>query len=129
MKIFNLVFILLFVVSAALQYNDPDPYIWIPLYLYAALLCYLAFRKRYRPLLYYTGLAVYFFYALVLLFSANGVLDWWNAHDAESLVQSMQAEKPWVESAREFFGLVIMILVLVINMLWLRNTARSLEVR
>jgi hypothetical protein len=38
-------------------------------------------------------------------------------HHAESIVQSMQASKPWIEETREFFGLVIVIAVLVINML------------
>ena len=42
MKIFNITFCILFVISAALQYNDPDPWLWIPLYLYGALLCWLA---------------------------------------------------------------------------------------
>ena len=52
MKIFNFFFVIVFIVFAALQYNDPDPYIWVPLYLYAALLCWLATKKKFnKPVL------------------------------------------------------------------------------
>ncbi|WP_395805537.1 transmembrane 220 family protein [Daejeonella sp.] len=44
MKIFNLVFCLLFIVSAGLQYNDPDPYLWITIYLIGALISFKAFQ-------------------------------------------------------------------------------------
>ncbi len=47
MKLFNLLFCLLFIISAGLQYNDPDPYVWIPIYGYGAVLCWLAFRGKY----------------------------------------------------------------------------------
>lgn len=36
MALANRVFVVFFVVAAALQFNDPDPYIWIPVYLGAA---------------------------------------------------------------------------------------------
>jgi Transmembrane family 220, helix len=49
MKIFNILFCILFIISAALQYNDPDPYVWMPIYLYGAALCWLAFRGKYYP--------------------------------------------------------------------------------
>ena len=57
MKVFNVVFIIVFIVSAALQYNDPDPYVWMPLYLYGAFLCYQALKKKYHPVLYVIGLS------------------------------------------------------------------------
>jgi hypothetical protein len=75
-------------VFAALQYNDPDPYLWMPIY---------------------------------LLVDKTGVLNWAGEHHSENIVQSMKAEKPWIEETREFFGLVIVMAVLVINMLWLRK--------
>jgi hypothetical protein len=33
----------------------------------------------------------------------------------------MKATKPWIEETREFFGLLLLILALVMNMIWLRN--------
>jgi hypothetical protein len=115
MKVFNLIFGLLFVFSAALQFNDPDPYLWIPIYMYGALLCWLAFRKKYYPKAYLIGIFIYLAYAIYLFFAKDGVLDWINEHNAEDIASTMKAEKPWIEETREFFGLVILIVVLAIN--------------
>lgn len=121
MKVFNIIFIILFVLFAALQYNDPDPYIWMPIYLYAAYLCYEAVKGRYRPVWYILGLVVYIAYAVYLFFDKTGVLDWAQEHDAENIAQSMHADKPWIEETREFGGLLIVVLVLVANIIWLRR--------
>ena len=115
MKIFNLLFCLLFIFSAALQYNDPDPYIWMPIYLYGAVLCWLAFRNKFYPKAYLIGIIIYAVYAAGLFFWKNGVLDWINKHNAEDIAATMKAEKPWIEETREFFGLIILIVVLMIN--------------
>jgi len=119
MKVFNIIFLIVFIISAGLQYNDPDPYIWMPLYLYGAFLCYEATRKRYKPTLYIIGLIVYISYAIFLFFDNDGVISWANKHHAESIVQSMKATKPWIEETREFGGLLLLILALVCNMIWL----------
>jgi hypothetical protein len=121
MKAVNSFFVALFLISAALQYNDPDPYIWIPLYLYGAFLCWQATRKKYRQLLYVIGLGAYSLYAAYLFFDSTGVLSWYYEHDAENIAQSMKATKPWIEETREFFGLLLLLLALVMNMIWLRN--------
>ncbi|MCW3109506.1 MAG: hypothetical protein JWQ09_4012, partial [Segetibacter sp.] len=114
MKVFNVLFIIIFVTFATLQYNDPDPYIWIPIYLYAAFLCFLAFNRKYYPVLYIVGLTVYFLYAGYLFFDKTGVLNWAEEHDAENLVQTMKATKPWIEETREFGGLFIVMVVLIV---------------
>ena len=124
MKVFNVFFIIVFVFSAALQYNDPDPYIWVPIYLYAALLCYWAIKKKYNPTLYFIGLAVYIPYAIYLFISKTGVLNWITEHHGENIAETMKATKPWIEETREFFGLMIVVVVLVINMIWLKRNAR-----
>ena len=117
MKVFNIVFAVLFVVSAVLQYNDPDPYLWIPLYLYGAWLCFKAFRNQFDIKLYWIGLAVYLSYAVFLFFDKTGVLSWAFEHDAENIAQSMKAAKPWIEETREFFGLLILVGALLTNMI------------
>ena len=119
MRLFNIIFIVLFILAAALQYNDPDPYIWMPLYLYGAWLCYLAVKKRYSRLLYIIGFVVYGAYAAYLFFDKTGVLNWAQEHHAENIAQTMKATKPWIEETREFGGLVILLLVLIFNMVWL----------
>ena len=121
MKVFNLIFCLLFIFSAALQYNDPDPYLWMPIYLYGALLCWLAFRSKYYPKAYLIGVFIYLAYAIYLFFAKDGVLDWINKHNAEDIAATMKAEKPWIEETREFFGLVILIVVLAIDYFYSRK--------
>lgn len=115
MRIFNLLFCILFVISAGLQYNDPDPYVWIPIYGYGAVLCWLAFRNKYYPRAYLAGIAVYLAYATWLFFTSDGVWDWITKHDAENIAQTMKAERPWIEDTREFFGLLILVFVLLID--------------
>ena len=115
MKIFNLIFCVLFILFAGLQYNDPDPYVWIPLYLYSAVLCWWAFRQKFYPKLYLTGIAIYAIYAAYLFFTKDGMLDWMREHQSENIAQEMKATKPWIEAAREVLGLLIMIIVLLIN--------------
>jgi hypothetical protein len=115
MKVFNLLFCLLFIFSAALQYNDPDPYLWVPIYLYGAVLCWLAFRNKYYPKAYLIGIFIYLAYAIYLFFARDGVLDWINKHNAEDIAATMKAEKPWIEETREFFGLIILVVVLAVD--------------
>jgi len=124
MKIFNLIFCLLFIVSAALQYNDPDPYVWIPIYMYGAILCWLAFRGQYYTLAYLLGMFIYGIYAGYKFFDENGVWDWITEHHAENIAKTMKAEQPWIEETREFFGLVILIVVLAINYFYSRKIGR-----
>ncbi|HEY8916463.1 MAG TPA: transmembrane 220 family protein [Chitinophaga sp.] len=115
MKIFNILFCLVFIVFAGLQYNDPDPYVWMPIYLYAAVLCALAARKQYYRGAYLAGVFVYLAYAVYLFFDKYGVMDWAVHHHAENIAETMKATKPWIEETREFFGLFILIIVLVID--------------
>jgi Transmembrane family 220, helix len=127
MKIFNFFFVFVFIVFAALQYNDPDPYIWMPLYLYAALLCWFAVKKKFYPKAYWLGFAVYGAYAVYKIFDQNGLEDWITKHHAQNLAATMKAETPWVEESREFFGLVIMIAVLAINYIYLTKYQRGIR--
>lgn len=115
MKIFNLIFSFLFIVSAALQYNDPDPYLWMPIYLFGAAACWLAFRNKFYPRVYLVGTILFLGYAAYLFITKDGVWDWMTQHNAENIAETMKAEKPWIEDTREFFGLAILIAVLMIN--------------
>jgi Transmembrane family 220, helix len=117
LRYLNLILAIVFVLFAALQYNDPDPYIWIPIYVYAAALCFLAFRGRLYKQALLTGILICLAYAVYLFLDKDGVLSWARDHEAESLVQTMKATKPWIEESREFGGLLIVILALGINYL------------
>ena len=124
LKLFNIFFCIVFILFAAVQYNDPDPYIWMPIYLYTAILCWLAFRNKYFPGAYLLGIAVYAAYAIYKFFDQNGVWDWMTKHHATNIAGTMKAEQPWIEETREFFGLVILIVVLLIDYLHAKRKAR-----
>jgi Transmembrane family 220, helix len=115
MKVFNIFFCITFIVFAALQYNDPDPYVWVPIYMYTAVLCWLAARGRCYTKAYLLGIIIYAAYAVYKIFDSNGLLDWIGKHHAENIAGTMKAEQPWIEESREFFGLLILIAVLAIN--------------
>jgi Transmembrane family 220, helix len=121
MKVFNIVFCVLFIVSALLQYNDPDPVIWVPIYIYAAYLCYAATKKRFNSTLYIVGGLVFVAYAIYLLVDDTGVISWAGEHGAENIAQSMHATKPWIEETREFFGLGIILFTMAANWTWLKK--------
>jgi hypothetical protein len=54
-------------------------------------------------------------YAVILFFSKDGVRDWIVKYRRPSIVETMQAEKPYIEKTREFFGLLIVAGALVID--------------
>lgn len=116
MKIFNYIFTFIFIVFAVLQYNDPDPYVWIPIYLYPAFLCFQEARnKKVLKELYQIGFIGFVPYAIYKMFDTNGIIDWIKFHNASSIASTMKAETPWVEESREFFGLAIILIVMAIN--------------
>jgi Transmembrane family 220, helix len=114
-KIFNGFMILFFLASAILQYNDPDPYIWMPIYLAGAWLSYQAIVNRYNSWWYLACTVIFAAYAGFLFFNTDGVLSWFREHDTDNLVQTMKAKKPWIEQTREFGGLAILLLTMLIN--------------
>jgi len=107
MKTVNYALAACFLLFAALQYNDPDPWLWIPIYLYAATASTLAAHDKAPTTLLLLGILFCLAYAGLLLFIPEGVIDWANRHQAENLVQTMKASKPWIENTREFGGLLI----------------------
>ena len=117
MKIFNLVAAILFVLFAALQYNDPDPYIWIPIYVVSAYVCFQTYKGKFDRFSHWIIVAFCLIYAVRLMIDPNGVIAWFKEHDAENLVQSMKATKPWIEQTREFGGLLIILLVTSVNII------------
>lgn len=117
MKVFNYIFCLLFIVFALLQINDPDPYLWIPIYGYASLISFLNARNKYDGFANYALVIFCVLYGIKLLWSNNGVISWYQQHDAENLVQSMKATKPWIENTREFGGLLIIMISVIANII------------
>jgi len=112
---FNQLFVFIFILFAVVQYNDPDPYLWVPIYLFPAVLCFLAAREKFYKNAYTGGFILFSLYAVYKLLDQNGVIDWMRFHDAANIAATMKAEQPWIEESREFFGLAIILIVLFIN--------------
>jgi hypothetical protein len=115
MKNFNIIFAFVFALFALVQFNDPDPYLWIPIYGYASIVCIANARKKYDSFTHFAALIFCLVFGLKLLFVRDGVVDWINKYNTENLVQTMKATKPWVENTREFGGLLIIFIVMSIN--------------
>ena len=89
---------------AAVQYNDPDPLLWITLYGAGAVLLVLAaagWRRRWAVLVV---LAAYAAVGATLL---PGFVDWLLHHPGSDLIAPMAADRPHIEESREFVGLLI----------------------
>ncbi|MDX1543705.1 MAG: transmembrane 220 family protein [Christiangramia sp.] len=113
--VLNILFCITFSAFAYVNLNDRDSWLWVPIYMVASVGCGLAAFGNYFPLIYLVAIVFYLVYAIILFFSKNGVLDWITKYKQESIVQSMQATKPYIEKTREFFGLIIISAALAIN--------------
>ena len=102
----------MFLLSAVLQYNDPDPLRWIALYAAAALACVIAGRTSSGWWLAALVGAVSLAWAVVL----SPVLP---EMRLDELARKMKAETPRIELSRELLGLVIvfawMVVVIVVS--------------
>lgn len=119
MKILNLFLCALFVVSAALQYNDPDPLLWMAIYLSVAAICgFAAFGKGNRwVILLVMAVCVYELSTLMPSFLQ------WIRDGMPSITGSMKAESPHIELVREFLGVTIVVVVLVFQYVRVRYRA------
>jgi len=113
--IFNIFFCIAFVGFAWVNLNDRDAWLWVSIYGIPAVLCGLAVFGKYFPGTCMVVAVLCFCYAISIFFSKDGVKDWIQKYKAPSLVQSMKADKPYIEKAREFFGLLIVVAVMLTN--------------
>lgn len=98
-KIVALVFTLLFLVSAALQYNDPDPYLWYVIYGVAALISLLFVFDR---------LPLWLALLVGLMFIVGGVYSWPAQFEGVTIGGG---EINNIEEGRESLGLFITSLI------------------
>jgi hypothetical protein len=115
MLIINIIFCIAFLGFAYVNLNDGDAWLWVPIYLFAALCCGAAAFGFYYPAAYLVAIVFYLVYAIILFFAKDGVKDWIIKYNAQNIAATMQATKPWIEKTREFFGLLIISGALLIN--------------
>jgi hypothetical protein len=113
MKVFNIVFAVLFSGFAALQYNDPDPLVWISIYMAMVTVCILAVRQQNYKIATIILAIVYIGYAAIL---SPAVVTWWQSDDRGLLFDDLaKMQFLYIEETREFLGLMICFGVLAIN--------------
>src|SRR5688572_24730116 len=99
-RLANGIMLLMFLFSAAVQVNDPDPLVWMAIYGAAAVVCLLEIRRRMPA---WAPVAV----ALVALVWAGSL--YYRAHDVPitSLFAEWEMQDLGIEEAREMYGLTI----------------------
>ncbi len=112
MKIFSLFFTIVFILFAVVQLNDPDPVIWVAIYLFSAYTAFCSFRNYYNPMLLMI-LVVAYAIGTIAWFPEGSVSEWINT---EEKAKSLEMKMPFIEEARESMGLAICFLVNLIYM-------------
>lgn len=105
-KVISTLLFVMFVYFASLQFNDPDPQIWVTIYGVAALLHILSVFNIYNK---YATLAVMIILGIYDLFYIPGVIEWLQQPDKGDVFGMMRVDRIWIEESREFLGLVIAI--------------------
>jgi hypothetical protein len=115
----NGIMLVMFLFSAAVQLNDPDPLIWIAIYGAAALVCGMEIRRR-TPV--WAPVAV----ALIALVWAASL--YFGARDVpiSSLFAEWEMRDVRVEEAREMYGLAIVAvwMIVIATVTWTRAKTR-----
>ena len=119
LRILNLVFLGLFILSAAVQYNDSDPIRWMAIYLSAAAACVLAmYRPVPRWLTAITALVALGWIAILLprVFGQVGLSEMFK----ETGMATME-----IEEGREAIGLLLVVLWMTALLIWPHRIRRS----
>jgi Transmembrane family 220, helix len=96
-KTIALIFGIVFLLFAAVQYNDPDPQVWIPIYLAAVMACGMA----------WAGLGQWWFFGLMAAIYAVAAWYQWPPHFEGFLLNQVGMKTLNIELAREAGGLLI----------------------
>ena len=111
MKYLHIPAALLFLLMAVIQLNDPDPLYWFSVYLASAGVAVVQFLGKESLAYFYLTLGMLL---AGLLMSFPGTLDYLSAGDFTSITGKMSGEKPYIESVREFIGLLIVVAYFVV---------------
>jgi hypothetical protein len=100
---FNTLFFFVFILCAAVQYNDPDPLLWMVIYISAAGMCAAEIVKRQPRWLPGLLVAVALIGIIGLLPNIVGKVSW------GEMVESITMKSQALEEAREIGGLTIVL--------------------
>ncbi|HMP29429.1 MAG TPA: transmembrane 220 family protein [Saprospiraceae bacterium] len=110
MKIFSICSLLLGLICALIQINDPDPFIWIFAYFQLVFLAILEIQGK-RHLWFATLVSIGY---LISFFMYVPDLFQWIIDDMPSVVETMKAENQYIELVREGGGLLLCLIISLI---------------
>lgn len=111
MKGVKIALIILYVVFAALQWNDPDPVLWIGIYGVTAIIILMNVFGWHSKIVIGVLIAIGALYSLTYF---GGVLDYFRANDLGAIGDEMHYDRPYIELTREFGGLWIALAGLIL---------------
>lgn len=115
MKFLPFVFALLFLASSAVQLNDPDGIYWFLGYLVLAIISVANGLGKVNPT---WNLIVLSVLGAGVLFYAPGFYEFLTNQDGIAFSQGMQNDYPYIEEAREFGGLLIASICMLLMWRW-----------
>lgn len=116
-KIIAIVFGLLFVLFAAFQYNDPDPEVWVPIYGFAAVACFMALA----------GVGQWWFYVIMAAIYVVAAYYQWPPAFEGFLFNELGMRSVNIEMAREAGGLGICAAVMLLLAWLMRRPLRPVR--
>jgi len=116
MRIVHITLAVLFLLFTIVQFNDPDPLLWIAIYGSMVALCVLAAFKKFYPYIMIVQGVLFLIYCVLLW---SGVSQWFASDEKEMLFDDIaKMQYPYIEESREFLGLAICLVVIALY-LWL----------
>lgn len=103
-KTINVLLFILFLIFAIVQLNDPDPYIWFPLYFGVGSICLIS---NYKIIPNYILLVIVGLLITYSIYHFSLFLTYLKTDHKEELFGEMVYEKPYLEGSREFLGLLL----------------------
>lgn len=125
MKIFNLFLAIIFLVFAGLQFNDDptDVWFWVLMYAGVGIISAFAAFDRYNMWVIVLSIGIVL-YKMFIWFPA---LAQWIDMGTPSIVGEMEASTPYVETTREFLGLLICLIVLIYHYVRYSKLKKSMQ--
>lgn len=103
-RIISILLFVLFALFASLQFNDPDPGLWVPIYGIPAIVCLLnAFGVYHR----FTVLALMIILVIYSLSYLPSIFEWLQSPRKGEVFGAMHPDRMYIEESREFLGLLI----------------------
>jgi uncharacterized membrane protein len=104
MKVYSIVFTLVFLLFGWFQLNDPDPLLWVSFYIMLAGLGIAKVTGRLRNVWRWFAIGACI---TLMIQTIPGLWDYLTNQEGYTITQVMSNDKPWIELSREFGGACI----------------------